>query len=323
MQAGRRRWWHAAAVIAVAGGVGWLAWHQVMPQPSAAPPVPLVPVVPPAALALPPRTTIPETDHGHKPVAPAWPTGITDSVGSAPDLKRVFDAFADSADPRQRRSAARAFSACMPAFLPGDGQTASPESLIAGLPAEEHAQREAAYRELFARCHRLSSQPRGTLDRTRLALERDATNASPGIRAQERVLAGETADLEKLVAEALTSGDANDVADLAGISSKLVQADASVQASQAALQQALETDAALALVSCDLGRDCRAQSLWALQLCAAEGLCDGDVESRLILRNTQSGIDAGAVARRRSQLLDAIRAGTAQAMFRLPLLPAN
>lgn len=317
MQSGSRHWWHAAAVVAVAGGVVWLVWRPETPVPFVAP------AVPPAVLAQPAQTTTAATDRERRPAPSGWPTGSTDTVGAAADLKRVFDAFAGSADPRQRRSAARAFNACLPAFLPGDGQTASPENMIASLPAEQHAQREAAYRELFARCHRLLSQTRGSLDHTLHDLERDATNASPGIRAQERVLAGETADLEKLVAEALASGDANDVADLAGISGKLAQADATLQISPAALQHALETDAALALVSCDLGRDCGAQSLWALQLCAAEGLCEGDMESRLVLRNTLSGIDAGAVARRRLQLLDAIRAGTAQAMFRLPLLPAK
>ena len=312
-----RRRWETAVVVAVAGGVVWLAWQLATPVPVAAP------AASPAAFALPAQAAIAEAERERRPVAAVWPTGIPDTVGSATDLRRVFDALADSADPRQRRRAARAFGACVPAFLPGDGQTASPENLIAGLPAQQHALREAAYRELFARCHRLLAQSRSTLDDARLALERDTATISPGVRAQERLLAGETTDLEKLVGEVLTSGDATDVADLAGISSKLVQANASVQASQAALQQALETDAALALVSCDLGRDCGAHSLWALQLCAAEGTCEGDVESRLVLRNTQSGIDASAIGRRRSQLLDAIRNGTAQAMFRLPLLPAN
>lgn len=315
MQAGRRRWWHALAAIVVAGSAGWLAWRLETPGPAAEP------AAKPAAFALPAGIPGANAESARRPVTPGWPAGIADTVGSSTDFKRVFDTFAGSTDPRKRRNAARAFNACLPAFLPGDGQTASPENLIAALPDQQHALREAAYRELFARCHRLLGQTRGALDQTRLALERDATSASPGMRAQERVLTGETADLRALVSDVLTGGDANDMADLAGIAGKLVQADTSWQASHAALQAALETDAALALVSCDLGRDCSARSLWALQLCAAEGLCEGDMASRLIMRNTQSGIDAGAVDRRRLQLLDAIRTGTATALFPLSTLP--
>ncbi|MBC7513684.1 MAG: hypothetical protein H7234_04525 [Herminiimonas sp.] len=257
------------------------------------------------------------------PVIADWPTGISDVIGPAPDLKRVFDAFAGSTDARQRRIAVRAFDACVPAFLPGDAQPPSPENLIAGLPADQHAQREEAYRALFARCHRLLSQTRTTLNTTRLALARDVTNMPPGVRAQERVLAGETTHLDTLIGAVLGGGDANDLADLAGISSKLLLSGGRPDATPAALQYALETDAALLLASCDLGRDCSAQSLWALQLCAGEGRCDGDISSRLVLRNTHDGIDATAVDQRRHELVDAIRSGKARKIFALPLPRAD
>ena len=89
------------------------------------------------------------------------------------------------------------------------------------------------------------------------------------------------------------------------------------------MHQVLELDAALLLVSCDLGRDCSTQSLWALQLCAVETLCDGDVGQRLGLRNARSGLDTAAVDRRRLQLLDSIRAGTADQLFTAAQLPPD
>ena len=297
--------------ISTAGIAAWLTGQDTQTaQPE--------PVLQPPEFALPAGTGTVTAASKAVPQRAGWPGNTTDMVGSAPDLKRVFDDFAGSTDPRQRRLAGRAYNACLPAFLPTEGQPASPENLIDALPADQHAPREAAYRALFARCHRMVSKTRSSLDRIRVALAADAGNTPPGIRAQERLLAGETTHVEALVAQVMTSGDANEVADLAGIAGKLAYSSTS-GATPADAERALVTDAALALVACDLGRDCTAQSLWALQLCATEGLCDGTVADRLAVRHTQAGIAPEGVARRRVELLEAIRAGTAGELFRLPL----
>lgn len=298
-------------VVSAAGIAAWLTGQDTQtaqPDPGAQPP----------EFALPAGTGTVMARSKAMPPREGWPGDTTDMIGAALDMKRVFDDFAGSTDPRQRRLAGRAYNACLPAFLPTEGQTASPENLIDALPADQHAPREAAYRALFARCHRMVSETRSSLDRIRVALASDAGNTPPGIRAQERLLAGETIHVEALVAQVLTSGDANEVADLAGIAGKLAYSSPS-GATPADAERALVTDAALALVACDLGRDCTAQSLWALQLCATEGLCNGTVAERLVVRHTQAGIAPEAVVQRRVELLDAIRAGTAGELFRLPV----
>ena len=44
------------------------------------------------------------------------------------------------------------------------------------------------------------------------------------------------------------------------------------------------TDAALALLACDLGASCGPNSLLSLQLCAAEGRCEGSARERMLER---------------------------------------
>lgn len=235
---------------------------------------------------------------------------VADPVGNALDLKRVFDEYIASGDPRQRRMAVQAFEACVPAFLSGAGQTPSPEPLIRALPPDHYqTEREGAYRTLFARCHRLLAEGRTSLDSTRQVLEHDPQNQAPGLRAQEAGLAGRLERIEPLVGEALSQSDPAAVASLAGLAARIVPWRQPDVADAALMQRAHEVDAALPWVACDLGLDCSAQSLWALQLCAAEGLCEGDVSARLMARISPGTVDTSAVQQQRWRLLGLIRSG--------------
>ena len=234
-----------------------------------------------------------------------------DSVYSAPDLRRVFDDNIDSDDPRQRRTAARAFDACVPAFLPGAGGSASPEALIDALPADQRAEREAAYRSLFARCHRLLATSRNALGETLQTLRSEPQTQAPGQRAQEALLAGRLSDTELIVGEALSESDPASVASLAGIAARIARMRQPDGIDAALLQRAQEIDAALPAVACDLGLDCSPQSLWALQLCATEGLCEGDVLTRLMARNSPGTVDPDAVQQQRVRLVGLIRSNRA------------
>lgn len=233
------------------------------------------------------------------------PTGAVDPVGNAPDLKRVFDEHIASGDPRQRRVAARAFEACVPVFMPGSGQAPSPEALVRALPPAYASEREAAYRSLFARCYRLVTEGQAALIQTLQTLERDSASQPPGQRAIEALLAGRLERIEPLVAEALSPADPAAVASLAGLATRLA-ASRPAEAQGSELQQrAQAVDAALPWVACDLGLDCSAQSLWALQLCATQGLCEGDVLARL----AAGSVDPAAVQQQRRRLLGLIRSG--------------
>lgn len=308
--AGQRRylgWPAAAALLAIAGALAWWGWRiDTVTEPR----VDAVPtVLPVTARQLPDSQTFAAGSHEPAPPSPAAQSVTTDPVGSAPDLKRVFDDYITSGDPRQRRMAVQAFEACVPAFLPTAGQPPSPEPLIYALPAAHQTEREGAYRTLFARCHRLVAEGRASLDSTRQTLELDPQSQSPGRRAQEAALAGRLDRIEPLVGEALSRSDPAAVASLAGLAARIVPWRQPETVEAATLQKAHEVDAALPWVACDLGLDCSAQSLWALQICATEGLCEGDVASRLMMRITPGTVDPGAVQQQRLRLTGLIQSG--------------
>ena len=75
------------------------------------------------------------------------------------------------------------------------------------------------------------------------------------------------------------------------------------------MQRARAVDSALSWVACDLGLDCSANSLGALQLCAVQGMCEGDMPSRFLTRAVADAVDPAAVHGQRARLLALIRSG--------------
>ena len=297
------------AGIALVLGVAAAVWWQVGSAPDGAPPA-AVAVVPKASGTaswrnVPFSVSVPAGDAS----AAASTKLPLDAVGGALDLKRVFDDYAGSADPRARRIAARALDACIPAFLPTAAQTPSPEPLIRALPAQQRAERESAYWSLFARCRGFVADSRASLESAHDRLQADAEAQEPGLRAQQDLLAGRTDRIDALVSQALNAAEPAAVASLAGVASRMAQQrTAASVADPALLRRALAVDAALPSVACDLGLDCSASSLSALQLCAVQGSCDGDLTSRSAQAYGGSA-DAADVQRERARLLALIRSG--------------
>jgi len=304
----RRLWSVVAIAAAIVVVIAWSAWHAQTRQNA---PVHLLASVPASVTAPTPARGERPTQNNKTPPRAGLVPDSTDPIGSATDLKRVVDDYLGSVNPQQRRSAVRAFEACVPAFLPGAGQMPSPEPLIAALPTNQRPEREAAYRELFGRCYRLLGQDHDTLDSTQQTLMRDPQNQAPGLRARESLLAGRLDQIEPLVAEASSSANPTDLASLAGLATTMVRSRASDGVDPDSLKRAQEVDTALALLPCDLGLDCSAQSLWALQLCVSEGLCTGDYAARLNARNAPGSVDPSAVQQQRLRLLNLIRGGRA------------
>lgn len=297
----RRLAWWWVALLAFAVGAALLGkWRPggVTPvQPDAVP-------VSSRATQLPvPAAPAPAAGRSDDPV----PGKQVDPVGRALDLKRVFDGYVTADDPRQRRVAQRAFEACVPAFLGPAGEMASVEGLVRALPPDRRDQREAAYRELYARCHRLVEEDRASLLRWQKALQAEPALQEPGLRAQAELVAGQLAGIEALVAEA--SGDPAALLSLSGLAERLARRRQPEDTDPALLRQARAVDAALPGVACDLGLDCSAQSLLALQLCAAQGACDGDVPARLMDPFSPEAVDPLAVQAQRARLLAWIRSG--------------
>jgi hypothetical protein len=281
--------------------------------------VTLVPAAPQDAGARAART--PAGENAARPSAEALPVaaGVSaDPVGGATDLKGVFDEFIASGDPGQRRIAARAFNACVPAFLPPGSQTPSAEPLIRALPAEHRAERETAYRALFARCHGFLGAGRASLEGTQRQLQEDQEAHEPGLRVHEDLLAGRTERIETLVSQGLTAADPAAVASLAGVAGRLAQQRNPDGTDAALAQRADAVDAALPWIACDLGLECSATSLAALQLSAVQGLCEGDLKSRIALRSG-AAVYATEVQQQRERLLPLIRSG--RPLTTMDLLP--
>jgi hypothetical protein len=249
----------------------------------------------------------------------AVPGGSPDPVGGATDLKVVFDARLEAADPRERRIAARAFEACVPAFMPGPTQTPSPEPMIRALPADHRAEREAAYWALFARCQGFAGAGRASLVRWQERLRADSEAQDPGVRAQEDLLAGRYGQMDAMVAQALDPRDPAAVASLSGLATKLGAIRDPDAADVGLAQRAHAVDAALPLVACDLGLDCSVNSLQSLEICAAQGACAGDYASRLANTAGPFRDDASSVQKERLRLLGLVRSG--QPLTAADLLP--
>jgi hypothetical protein len=95
---------------------------------------------------------------------------------------------------------------------------------------------------------------------------------------------------------------------LSGIAARLAAQRNAAGTEPALAQRAAAVDAALPGVACDLGLDCSASSLSALEMCAVQGLCDGDLNSRMALRSGAAA-DPLEVQQQRERLLALIRTG--------------
>jgi hypothetical protein len=120
--------------------------------------------------------------------------------------------------------------------------------------------------------------------------------ASPGPAARWAMMRGDRGKAEELVEQALRSKEPYSIQSLSGMSALLVN-------DGARGAQAEVTDAALALVACDLGASCGADSLLALQLCATEGRCEGTARERMIERIGPVDLEAVEIERKRLRAL--------------------
>jgi hypothetical protein len=245
----------------------------------------------PLALPPPPRMATVERDNAN------------DVLGTARDFKAIFQRYRDSQDPNERALAGRAHRACFPTFLPPQGKAPSPVYAINVLPEQHREARKAAIEELYARCRSFLGTPLDTADI--VATAERVTNgdlASAGASARWAMVRGDRAKADTTVEQALRSREPYAIQSLSGLS-VLLMSDASRGGSPDVL------DAALALVSCDLGVSCGPNSLIALQLCAAEARCQGSARDRMLERI--GPVDMEAVERERKRLRQLIDSGNA------------
>lgn len=304
-------WAWAWALVVVAAALAAWAWQdaQIPAAPRATTTAVLAsPRVLPAAGRIAAPSSTPATAVA---AASNFATAPIASEASAPDLRRVYEAGIGSADPRLRRAAARAYAACVPLFVPNAGETPSPEPMIQALPDAARAQREQAYRALFARCRGFVAERPPTLAAMGEALLRDAQSQDLGQGAREALLAGRADEAASLLAQALNGDDPAAIATLGGLVEQLARADDERVADPNALARARAVDAALPAAACELGLDCGPATLKALQLCAVEGWCDGDVAARIQAGYGPGTLDVAAVETETKRLVALLRSGRA------------
>ncbi|HET9025288.1 MAG TPA: hypothetical protein VFN64_11990 [Burkholderiaceae bacterium] len=259
-------------------------------------PIPPPPALPPA----PKPAVIAETDNA------------ADGLGSARDFKAVYDRYRESTSPVERALAGRAHRACFPVFLPPQGKAPSPAYAINALPDYQRDARKAAIETLYARCKSFLVPP---LDAAGIvATSERVTNgdlASAGSAARWAMIRGDRASADATVEQALRAREPYAIQSLSGLSMLLMN-----QSARGVPPET--TDAALALVSCDLGASCGPNSLLALQLCAAEGRCQGSARDRMLERI--GPVDMEAVDRERKRLRTLFDTGNANitTVFRQP-----
>lgn len=238
-----------------------------------------------------------------KVVAKAEPDNPADVLGSARDFKAVYDRYRESTNPVERALAGRAHRACFPTFLPPQGKAPSPAYAINALSSHQHDARKAALQELYARCKSFLVQPLEAAEI--VATSERVTNgnlASAGSAARWAMIRGDRSNAEGTVEQALRSREPYAIQSLSGLSVLMMNAGAKGA-------QPEVTDAALALLACDLGASCGPNSLLSLQLCAAEGRCQGSARERMLERI--GPVDMEAVESERKRLRALIDTGNA------------
>jgi hypothetical protein len=291
--------WGTAAAVAAAGALLVALWRSDEPRPAPLAPLGAGAAVPAATSPSPAAAPVVRPAPSVHSAPPSPPATLD---ATAPDLRRLYDQYAGSGDPRARRMAMRAVDACVPLFVPPAGETPSPEPLIAALPANGRDEREQAWRTLFARCHGFVGERPDAIAAMQSQSARDVTAQDPGARARQALVNGDAAEAGRIAADALTAADPAAIASLSGVAIRLAQSRGDGSADMDSVQRAMAVDAALPLVACDLGLDCSAQSLAALQLCAVEGACSGDLRARLATRLGGRGPDLAAIEAQRERL---------------------
>jgi hypothetical protein len=270
-------------VFALAGLLVYLVAPEHRPVKVRGEPVADTPIPPPPAPPPPP----PKAAQGE-------PDNPADVLGTARDFKAIFDRYRESTSPVERALAGRAHRACFPTFLPPQGKSPSPQYAINALSNHELAARKAALEALYARCKSFLAQP---LDAAAIVTTTErVTNgdlATAGAAARWAMIRGDRAAAETTVEQALRSREPYAIQSLSGLSVLLMNQNAKGAAPEV-------TDAALALLACDYGVSCGNDSLLALQLCAAEGRCQGSARERMLERI--GPIDPDAVEKERRRL---------------------
>lgn len=246
-----------------------------------------------------------------------WPdvAQLTQRLGNpvelADDLSVVYDRYAGSVNPLERNIAYRAWSACFPAFMGTDGNPVAVEQFARAMPQDglNNGLRLAAYSELRKRCQRFFLLSRDEIIHASQRQEdawKKGEMPAPGELAMKHFLEGRSDEALDVARRTVESGDGYAIASLQEYMHRMI-------AQKMELQQLPNSERsdlrglAFAMAGCQLGLDCRAESLTALLLCANGGQCAGTLTDRY-LQALPNAADRDRAGRLADVTLAAVRA---------------
>ena len=271
--------------------------------------------------ALIPPAHIPAPNAGDHPGLIASYADATQRLGNplerSEDLQATYRQFKDGKDPVERYIAYRAWSACFPTFIAPQGQSISIQSITSTLPTNDpsSAMRIEAYRSLLGRCKNFSHMTReDTLSITQR--QQEAANKgvilSPGEMAVKHLAEGKQDQALQLVREIITSQDPFSISSLREFINQIGVAQVDAQSTFSEQRPDLHS-LAFAYAACQMGMDCGAGSLTAIQMCASMGECSGSLTDRY-LHSMPNQADREALEREAQKVLDAIRSKNFKAL---------
>ncbi|MES2069280.1 MAG: hypothetical protein V4488_02955 [Pseudomonadota bacterium] len=263
------------------------------------------------------------TPYEGMPASPGQPSyaKLTESLANplerAQDLRSLYELYKSSNDPVERNIAYRAWSACFPAFIAPQGESPTLESVTRALPrnASNNAERIEAYRSLLGRCKNFFEIPRDKLLAETRQLNNEALAGqadTPGERALRTLADGNTSEAAEAARAVVASQDAFAIRSLQDFMYKYLSSRTDALPEQPAARPDLRA-LAFSLAACELGMECGAGSLKALQLCANLGQCSGSVQERY-LQSLSNQAERDIAQKERDLVVGAVRNGDYRAL---------
>lgn len=246
---------------------------------------------------------------------PAEASGTTQRLANplerATDLRSVYERFRKSGNPAERNAAYRAWTACYPTFVAPQDQPVTLDMVTRTLPqnAPNNAERVEAYRTLLGRCKAFFDLPRNDImaetQRQKNAWQSGLARAE-GERVLQRFRQGDAKGAVLEARDIIASGDAYAIYSLRDFMAGYLAEQRRASSGQETGQPDLRA-LAFYLVPCELGMECGPDSLTALQLCANNGECTGNVADRYT-RSFAAQVDPETLRKEAQRVADAIRA---------------
>lgn len=233
------------------------------------------------------------------------------------NLRDLYESFKDSDNAIGRNIAYRAWTACFPTYIGPEGRPVTVDSLLQGLPvyAENNEVRRAAYRSVYQRCSGFAAMSREEALRTTRQQQETwnkGDSLSPGELATKYLREGDAERALLVARDVIASKDAYAASSLHDFINQFFVRQVDAQAEPSRERPDLRS-LAFSIAACQIGLECGAESLTAIQLCANTGQCEGDVVARY-LQTLPNQADRDAAMMESKRVAEAIQSGNMRAL---------